>query len=104
MQRIRQLNVLKDDVHLTYQYRNRNKARNNIHRLQDDIQNEIVDRTLNGDSVSRSEIRRIQRENNFDKRVENEMENLLVNERKRIHRDESKFIDYVVEQHTARSR
>ena len=101
MQRIRQLNVLKDDVHLTYQYRNRNKARNNIHRLQDDIQNEIVDRTLNGDSVSRSEIRRIQRENNFDKRVEDEMENLLVNERKRIHRDESKFIDYVVEQHTA---
>ena len=101
MQRIRQLNVLKDDIHLTYQYRNRNKARHNIHQLQDDIQNEIVDRVLDGDYPNRNEIRRIQRDNNFDKRVEDEMDKLLVNERKRIHRDESKFIDHVVETHTA---
>ena len=101
MQRIRQLNVLKDDIHLTYQYRNRNKTRHNIHKLQDDIQNEIVERTLNGDYPNRSEIRRIQRDNNFDKRVEDEMEKLLANERKRIHKDESKFIDHVVETHTA---
>ena len=101
MQRIRQLNVLKDDIHLTYQYRNRNKARHNIHQLQDDIQNEIVDRVLDGDYPNRNEIRRIQRDNNFDKRVEDEKDKLLVNERKRIHRDESKFIDHVVETHTA---
>ena len=101
MQRIRHLHVLKDDIHLTYQYRNRNKTRNNIHKLQDDIQYEIVDRVLDGNYPNRSEIRRIQRDFNFDKRVEDEIENLLRNERKRIHKDESKFIDYVVEQHTS---
>ena len=101
MQRIRQLNVLKDDIHLTYQYRNRNHARSNIHKLQDDIQNEIVDRVLDGDYPSRNEIRSIQRDNNFDKRVEDEMEKLLSNERKRIHHEDSKFIDHVVETHTA---
>lgn len=99
MQRIRQLNILKDDIHLTYQYRNRNKAKSNVHKLQDDIQNEIINRVLNGDYPNRSEIRRIQRENNFDKRVEDEIEKLLVNERKRIHKEESKFIDHAVETH-----
>ena len=101
MQRIRQLNVLKDDIHLTYQYRNRNHARHNIHKLQDDIQNEIVDRVLDGNYPSRNEIRSIQRDFNFDKRVEDEMEKLLSNERKRIHHEDSKFIDHVVETHTA---
>ncbi len=101
MQRIRQLNILKDDIHLTYQYRNRNHARHNIHQLQDDIQNEVVDRVLDGNYPNRNEIKSIQRDNNFDKRVEEEMEKLLGNERKRIHRDESKFIDHVVETHTA---
>lgn len=101
MQRIRQLNVLKDDIHLTYQYRNRNKAKHNIHRLQDTIQNEIVDRVLNGDYPNNNEIKRIQRENNFDKRVEDEMEKLLANERKRIHRQDNKFVDHVVDTHTA---
>lgn len=101
MQRLRQLYVLKDDIHLTYQYRNRNKATSNIHTLQDKIQNEIVDRVLDGDYPNRNEIRRIQQDYNFDKRVEDEMETLLVNERKRIHKDESKFIDHVVEEHTS---
>lgn len=101
MQKIRQFNILKDDIHLTYQYRNRNKARNNIHTLQDDIQKEIVERTLNGDYVSRTDIKSIQRDNNFDTRVETAIDDLLTNERKRIHKDESKFIDHVVETHTA---
>ena len=77
MQRIRQLNVLKDDIHLTYQYRNRNHARHNIHKLQDDIQNEIVDRVLDGNYPGRNEIRGIQRDNNFDARVEEEKKNSL---------------------------
>ena len=97
---LRQANVLKDDVHLTYIYRNRNKATNNVHTLQDKIQNEIVERTLAGNYPNRSEIRQIQRDNNFEETVENIVDDLLVNERKRIHRDESKFIDQVVDTHT----
>ena len=100
MQKLNQLAILKDDIHLTYQYRNRNKTRITIHNLQDDIQKEIVERVLDGDYPSNNAIRRIQRDNNFDKRVEDAMDTLLVNERKRIHKDESKFIDHVVETHT----
>lgn len=97
---LRQAYVLKDDIHLTYIYRNRKKATANIHTLQDRIQKEIVERTLNGDYPNRSEIKRIQREHNFDANVEKVMDELMVNERNRIHRKESKFIDKVVEEHT----
>ena len=100
IQKLQQLNILKDDIHLTYQYRNRNHARATIHNLQDDIQNEVVNRVLDGDYPTRTEIKRIQRDNNFDARVEEAIDNLLVNERKRIHKEESKFIDHVVETHT----
>lgn len=97
---LRQAYVLKDDIHLTYIYRNRNKATANIHTLQDKIQNEIVERTLAGDYPNRSDIKQIQRDHNFDAKVENVMDELLVNERNRIHRKESKFIDKVVDEHT----
>lgn len=100
MQKLNKFAILKDDIHLTYQYRNRNHARNTIHRLQDDIQNEVVNRTLDGNAPTGNEIRRIQRDNNFDARVEQAIDDLLVNERKRIHKQESKFIDHVVETHT----
>lgn len=100
MQRLRQLNVLKDDIHLTYQYRNRKKVTVDVHTLQDKIQGEIVDRVLDGEYPNRSEIRTIQRNHNFDKVVEDAVDELLTNERMRIHRQESKFIDRVVEQHT----
>lgn len=100
MQNLNKFAILKDDIHLTYQYRNRNKTRNTIHTLQDDIQNEIVDRVLEGEYPSRNEILTIQNDFDFDKRVEDAMENLLQNERKRIHKDPSNFIDHVVETHT----
>lgn len=100
MQNLNKFAILKDDIHLTYQYRNRNKTRNTIHTLQDDIQNEIVDRVLEGEYPSRNEIQTIQNDFNFDKRVEDAMENLLQNERKRIHKDHSNFIDHVVDTHT----
>ena len=100
MQNLNKFAILKDDIHLTYQYRNRNKTRNTIHTLQDDIQNEIVDRVLEGEYPSRNEIQTIQNDFNFDKRVEDAMENLLQNERKRIHKDPSNFIDHVVDTHT----
>lgn len=100
MQNLNKFAILKDDIHLTYQYRNRNKTRNTIHQLQDDIQNEIVDLVLEGDYPSRNTINKIQNDNNFDKRVEDAMDALLVNERKRIHHKDSKFIDNVVETHT----
>lgn len=100
MQLLNQANILKDDIHLTYQYRNRKKAANNVHTLQDKIQEEVAQRTLDGDYPNRADIRSIQRDNNFDETVENIVDELLVNERKRIHRDDSKFIDKVVEDHT----
>ena len=100
IQHLRQFNVLKDDVHLTYQYRNRKKVTTNVHSLQDKIQEEIVDLVLEGDYPNRNEIRRIQKDNDFDTHVENAVEGLLTNERKRIHRDESKFVDHVVDKHT----
>lgn len=100
MQNLNKFAILKDDIHLTYQYRNRNKTRNTIHKLQDDIQNEIVDLVLDGDYPSNNTINKIQTQNNFDKRIENAMDELLVNERKRIHKEESRFIDNVVETHT----
>lgn len=100
LQQLEKFAILKDDIHLTYQYRNRNKTKDKIHNLQDDIHNEITDRVLNGDYPSNNEIQRIQRENNFDTRVENAMDELLQNERKRIHKEESRFIDHVVETHT----
>ena len=100
LQSLRQAAVLKDDIHLTYIYRNREKATSNIHTLQDKIQGEIVNRTLDGNYPNKVEIRQIQRENNFEETVDKVIDELLVNERKRIHKDESKFIDHVVDQHT----
>lgn len=97
---LNELNILKDDIHLTYQYRNRKKATSNIHTLQDKIQEEIAQRTLDGNYPNNSDIRRIQREHNFEEEVSNIVDNLLVNERKRIHRADSKFIDHVVESHS----
>lgn len=100
MQHLRQYNVLKDDVHLTYQYRNRRKVTHNVHTLQDKIQNEIVEAVLDGDYPSKRQIRQIQNNNNFDETVEALVDELLVKERKRIHHDESKFIDHVVDKHS----
>jgi len=100
IQHIRQFNVLKDDIHLTYQYRNRKKVAVDVHSLQDKIQMEIAERALDGDFQNRSDIKRIQRDNNFDAVVEDAMDELLTKERMRIHRKESKFIDKVVEEHT----
>lgn len=100
IQHLRQFNVLKDDIHLTYQYRNRKKVTVDVHTLQDKIQEEIAERVLDGDYPTKGEIRRIQREHNFDETVENAVDELLTKERMRIHRQESKFVDHVVEQHT----
>lgn len=101
LQQIQKLYVLKDDVHLTYIYRNRKKATHDVHTLQDKIQKEIVQRTLDGDYQNTNDIRQIERQHNLNETVNNIVSETLDKERMRIHRNESKFIDKVVEDHTA---
>lgn len=100
IQHLRQFNILKDDIHLTYIYRNKNQAVNRVHTLQDQIQGEITDLVLDGNYPSQSEIRRITRKYNLEETVEDIVNTNLSNERKRIHNDPSRFVDHVVDNYT----
>ena len=100
LQTLHKVNVLKDDIHLTYIYRNKNKAVNRVHTLQDKIQSDIATRVLNGDWLSQIELRQIERQYNLNEVVDDIVSELLQNERKRIHNEDSKFIDHVVQQNT----
>ena len=99
MQKLRQFNVLKDDIHLTYQYRNRNKAKANVHTLQDKIQEEIAEMVLDTGYVSTYEIDEILLDNNVSQTVDEIIEETLTKERKRIHKDESRYVDAAVDKH-----
>ena len=99
IQKLQQINVIKDDLHLTYQYRNRNKATNNIHTLQDKIHDEIANNVLDGGYVSTVEIDSILQEHNVTQTVDEIINETLINERKRIHHDESRYVDHAVEKH-----
>lgn len=90
IQTLHQFNVLKDDIHLTYKYRNRNKAIDKAHRLQDKIINAIIDEAVYG--------------NTSPVEVTNTVNDLITNtlntERNRIHHDQSRFVDHAVEAHS----
>ena len=100
IQRLNQLNVLKDDVHLTYKYRNRKKATVNVHNLQDRIQGEIVEMVLDGGFPSTVEMNEIFDKHSLDENIESMISHTLETERNRIHHQPSKFVDHVVETHS----
>ena len=100
IQKLNQLNVLKDDVHLTYKYRNRKKATSNVHSLQDKIQGEIVDMVLDGGIPSTVEMDEIFERHNLEGNIESMISHTLETERNRIHHEPSKFVDHVVETHS----
>lgn len=91
IKRLHELYVIKDDIHLTYKYKNRNNAIANAQSLQDKIIEATIDNHVysNADPVK-----------HIDKTVNNIIENALVNERKRIHRREDKFVNHSVKAHT----
>lgn len=88
LQRLQTAVVIKDNIHLTYKYRNRNKAINNAHSLQDKIIKSIIDDAVygNGDVVK-----------HVDSKIDDLMTSTLENERKRIHHDKDKYVDRAVE-------
>lgn len=90
IQTLQQVNVLKDDIHLTYKYRNRNKAINKAQTLQDKIINTIIDEAISG-NTSPVEVTNT---------VNDIITSTLHTERKRIHNDPSRYVDYAVESHS----
>ena len=100
IQRIQQANILKDDIHLTYIYRNKNKAVNRVHTLQDKIQMEIVQEVLDGEYPNQHGIRKICNKHDLEETVNDILTENLTNERKRVHKDDSRFVDHVVENYT----
>lgn len=102
IQKLNQFNILKDDVHLTYKYRNRKKATVNVHSLQDKIQGEIVDMVLDGGFPSTVEMNEVFDKYDLDGNINSMISHTLETERNRIHHQESKFVDYVVENHTSK--
>lgn len=91
IKRLHELYVIKDDIHLTYKYKNRNKAIANAQSLQDKIIETTIDNHVYGNA---DQVKHI------DKTVNNIIENTLVNERKRIHRRDDKFVNHSVKAHT----
>ena len=91
VRRLQEYMVLKDNIHLTYKYKNRNKAIFNAQSLQDKIIEATIDNHVYGNA---DQVKHI------DKTVNNIIENALVNERKRIHRREDKFVNHSVKAHT----
>ncbi len=86
LQRLQQAVVIKDNIHLTYQYRNRNKAFNQIDSLQDKINKAIIDDAINGNGETIKSL---------DKQGEKLIHDTLTNERKRINQDKkNKFINH----------
>ena len=80
-QRLQQLQkavVIKDNIHLTYKYKNRNKAYAHINSVQDRINRALIEDAVTGNGES---IR------NLDKQGEKLIHDTLTNERKRLHQD-----------------
>ena len=91
IQRLHQLYVIKDDIHLTYKYKNRNKAIANAHSLQDKIIKAIIDEAVYGNSTPIK---------NIDPTIEELMTTTLENERKRIHHEPNREVNRAVELNT----
>lgn len=88
LKRLHELYVIKSNIHLTYKYKNRNKAIANAHSLQDKIINAIIDEAVYG---NRDKIR------NINSTIEELMTTTLENERKRIHHKSDYYVDRAVE-------
>ena len=93
IQQLQQAVVIKDNIHLTYKYKNQNKAIANAHSLQDKIIKSIVDNAVSGNADSIK---------NIDSQVEKLLTTTLENERKRIHNKKDHYIDNAVEQNSAK--
>lgn len=88
LKRLHELYVIKSNIHLTYKYKNQNKAIHNAHSLQDKIINAIIDDAVygNGDKIR-----------NIDSTISELMTTTLENERKRIHHKNDRYVDRAVE-------
>ena len=88
LKRLHELYVIKSNIHLTYKYKNQNKAIHNAHSLQDKIINAIIDDAVygNGDKIR-----------NIDSTISELMTTTLENERKRIHNKNDRYVDRAVE-------
>lgn len=80
LQRLQQAVVIKDNIHLTYKYKNRNKAYAHIDSVQDRINNAIIEEAVNGNAESIK---------NLGKQGQKLINDTLINERKRLHQDKN---------------
>ena len=88
LKRLHELYVVKSNIHLTYKYKNQNKAIANAQSLQDKIINAIIDDAVYG---NRDKIR------NIDSTIQELMTTTLENERKRIHHKDDRYVVRAVE-------
>lgn len=93
LKRLHELYVIKDNIHLTYKYKNQNKAIHNAHSLQDKIINSIIDDAVYGNANAIK---------NIDSTIEKLMTSTLENERKRIHHQKDKYVNRAVELNSER--
>ncbi|WP_432644391.1 hypothetical protein [Methanobrevibacter sp.] len=93
LKRLHELYVIKDNIHLTYKYKNQNKAIHNAHSLQDKIINSIIDDAVYGNANAIK---------NIDSTIEKLMNSTLENERKRIHHQKDKYVNRAVELNSER--
>lgn len=93
LKRLHDLYVIKDNIHLTYKYKNQNKAIHNAHSIQDKIINSIIDDAVYGNANAIK---------NIDSTIEKLMTSTLENERKRIHHQNDKYVNRAVELNSER--
>lgn len=93
LKRLHELYVIKNNIHLTYKYKNQNKAVHNVHSLQDKIINSIIDDAVYGNANAIK---------NIDSTIEKLMTSTLENERKRIHHQNDKYVNRAVELNSER--
>lgn len=91
IRKIREVMVVKDNIHLTYKYKNRNHAFKQVENLQDKIINHVIDDVLFGNV---GELK------NIEKTTSKIINDTLVNERKRIHRIDDRFVNHAVKSNT----
>ena len=91
IRKIREVMVVKDNIHLTYKYKNRNQAFKQVENLQDKIINHVIDDVLYGN---------VDELKNIEKTTSKIINDTLVNERKRIHRIDDRFVNHAVKSNT----
>ena len=91
LRKIHEVMVVKDNIHLTYKYKNRNRAFKQVENLQDKIINHVIDDVLFGN---------VDELKNIEKTTSKIIQDTLVNERKRIHRNDNRFVNHAVKSNT----